>query len=45
MPRDQTPIDTRTAPTLPPNGAAGRRIICISGRVGGEPIIEGRASP
>ncbi len=45
MPRDQTPNDTRTAPTLPPNSSAGRRIVCVPGRAGGEPIIEGTRVP
>jgi uncharacterized protein (DUF433 family) len=45
MPRDQTPIGTCTAPTLPSNGSAGRRIVCVPGRAGGEPIIEGTRVP
>jgi uncharacterized protein (DUF433 family) len=45
MPHDQTASDTRTAPALPPNGSVGRRIVCVPGRVGGEPVIEGTRVP
>lgn len=45
MPRDQIPIDTRPAPTLPSDSSGGRRIVSVPGTVGGEPIIEGTRVP